>query len=146
MENVFENVKFGDRFRTRDGRPAVYLSTEHHGSVDDKYNPPFVIINCAVEHHIRYMDGSEKFFHEICHYTENGKWNKWNPEDDDLDIVSRWVEPIDEIKLDKMINESSETYSKYAYRQMDYNAELADIKVDGYIEGFKKGYITAKGE
>lgn len=87
--NIFEGVKFGDKFRTRDGKPAVYLSTEHHGSVDDKDNPPFVIVYCAVEYHIKYEDGGEKYFHNVEKYDENGKWSKWHPEDDDLDIVEK---------------------------------------------------------
>lgn len=87
--NIFEGVKFGDRFRTRDGKPAVYLSTGHYGSEDDKDNPPFVVVYCAVEYHIKYVDGGEKYFHNVEKYDENGKWNKWNPENDDLDIVEK---------------------------------------------------------
>lgn len=90
MENIFENAKFGDKFRTRDGRLAIYLSTEYGGNVDDKYNPPFVIVYCVVEERIKYADGGEKYFHNVERYDENGKWNKWNPEDDELDIVDKW--------------------------------------------------------
>lgn len=137
MENVFENAKFGDKFRTRDGRLAIYLSTAYGGSVDDKYNPPFMIVYCAVEYHFKYEDGSEKYTYGIEKYNENGKWNKWNPEDDDLDIVGKWEEPIDEEKLTKMANE----YMLHPDRTIESYSLLTEM-----MEAFKAGYRKAKEE
>lgn len=101
-QNIFENAKFGDKYVTRDGRLALYLSTEHGGTRGDRDNPPFLIIHVAVEHHVKYADGSEKRFHSVGMYHESGKFNKWNPEDDDRDIVGRWVEPVDESTTPKI--------------------------------------------
>lgn len=137
MENIFEGVRFGDKFRTRDGKPAVYLSTEHYGSENDKDNPPFVIVFCAVEYHFKYEDGSEKYTHYVEKYDEKGKWNKWDPEDNGLDIVGKWEEPISEEELDRLADsELDDAFLEEGQEGQRYAAEY----------GFKLGYRKRKEE
>lgn len=137
MKNLFENAKFGDRYKLRDGRMAIYLSTYYGGSENDKENPPFIDVDFAVEVHIIYVDGSEKRFHRIDQYDgATGKFNKWATEEDDWDIVGKWEEPIDEEKLDKL--------AQNAYPFED------DAHWNGYQrerqEAYKAGYRKAKEE
>lgn len=45
MENIFENAKFGDKFKTRDGRMTIYLKYWEFGDfpydliIDDEWGP-----------------------------------------------------------------------------------------------------------
>ena len=114
MNNLFENAKFGDKFVTRDGRNALYLSK-------DEYSMLFAVegCNCIVgcDH-----DG-------IMMY----------PCDSGYDIISRYVEPIDEEELDRLAQEaypSDYSSSLYYDPETDANIELR--------EAFEKGYRKAK--
>ena len=109
MENkLFENAKFGDRFVTRDGRNALYLSK-------DEYAMLFAVegCNCVIA---CYHDGTMMY-----------------PCDSDYDIISRYVEPIDEEELDEIAKEYEKNYPMddpcYSYYCYD---------------GFKAGYRKAK--
>lgn len=72
MENIFENAKFGDKFKARNGRMAIYLKyweyeeSPHDLIVDDEGFP----------------------FEYSC--TENGFFNA--DSESPYDIVSRWEE------------------------------------------------------
>lgn len=94
LSEKIKTAKFGDRFKTRDGRLALFLSIEYLGG-SDEYNPPFTVVNFAIEQHVKYVDGSEKRFHSIIETNENGKFNKWNTEDDNEDIISDWEDGKD---------------------------------------------------
>lgn len=70
MENMFENAKFGDRYRTRDGKLAIF-------------------VNRATRHTVTLL--TEKFGPE--HYRSDGS----NVYDRESDIVGRWEEQNNEI-------------------------------------------------
>lgn len=82
--NIFENAKFGDKFRTRDGRKALYVSQNPYA------NESYVLIEGYKSAELMQNDG---------HFwaTEGREYKD--------DIVSRWEEPIDEEKLDKLADE-----------------------------------------
>lgn len=85
MNNIFENAYFGKPYKTRNGETAIYLSTEYHDT--------FTIVHAAIEHHIRYADGSENRFHEVNMYGIGGNFNRFDTETEyPYDIVSEWQE------------------------------------------------------
>lgn len=87
MENIFENAYFGKKFKTRNGKLAIYLSTEYYDT--------FTIVHAAIEHHIRYVDGGEKYFHEVNMYDTSGHFNRFDTETEyPYDIISEWQEEI----------------------------------------------------
>ena len=114
MENIFENAKFGDRFKTRDGRMAVYRVCSQNLCFE---HANFLIVD---KEPIEYA------------FRDNGL-NIGNKHE--IDIVSRWKEPIDEEKLDKLIDEEIVTRYKYS------PALLSEVVV-----AFRKGYRKAKEE
>lgn len=78
-KNIFENAKFGDKFRTRDGRMMLYLrqmpdNSDFHEVLDSDIN---------IEH-----------FHSNGQYSENYPFP--------CDIVSEWQESINEEELDRL--------------------------------------------
>lgn len=76
MINIFENAKFGDRFKTRDGRMAIYLyerGEKHYLIVDTTKNP--------------------------CPYRCNGKLDLYRQSI--FDIVSSFRNPISKAELDQ---------------------------------------------
>ena len=81
--NIFENAKFGDKFRTRDGRMAIYLGESHHQEL-------------AVH------DGDD-YYDVYKDYNSDGTYDANDMKI--LDIVSEWQEPIDEEELEKMAEE-----------------------------------------
>lgn len=50
MENIFENASFGDRFKTRDGRLAVYLR-----KIDGNKDRPHELALYIGHPHLKYM-------------------------------------------------------------------------------------------
>jgi hypothetical protein len=74
--NIFENAKFGDKFRTRDGRRAIYGFT-----VDER--------------HILIVED----FSAVFRFDDSGVSNYPN---DKIDIVGKWQDPINEEELDKI--------------------------------------------
>lgn len=129
MSNMFENAKFGDKFITRDGRKAIVINLTKH----------LQGITMALT-----IEGDKDAFYRFYH--EDGTAKKEAGDTDAVDIVSKWKEPVDEEKLEKIANESTELYGKYTYRRMSYDSEHADIKIEGYSDGFKAGYRKAKEE
>lgn len=102
MKNIFENTKFGDKFKTRDNRIVRYcgkqgsmFELEHNGTVID-YFP----------------DGS--FFH-------NGESN--------YDIVSKCQEPINKEELiKKACKVYADLLSAHGYNPIDVNNEVVRMK------------------
>lgn len=74
--NIFEGAKFGDRFKTRNGRMAIY------GFPED-------------ERHVLIVEN----FGAVFRYKDNGVSNYPN---DKIDIIGKWQEPIDEEELDRL--------------------------------------------
>lgn len=87
MNNIFENAKFGDKFRTRDGRMAIFIQ----GAYPIGY---MIAIFKEVRLFSFFEDGSFKA-------------NKESP----IDIVSEWQEEINVEELDKI---AEEYVTKYA--------------------------------
>ena len=77
MQNIFENAKFGDRFRTRGAveYPIIFLSKENGV--------------------YRFMDECES----ILKYKAPNETPIGYPQRGDLKIVDKWIEPIDENRL-----------------------------------------------
>lgn len=71
MDNVFQNAKFGDKFKTRDGRIVIYW----YYDAKDPYQMP---------HWVCFGDGS------FTHYADDGIYHKGNPNTVGDDIVGRW--------------------------------------------------------
>ncbi len=119
MENIFENVKFGDKFKTRDGRLAIFIR----------------------------HDDFDMFFHlegdrTSIRYFKDGKWLSFR--DTIYDIVARWNEPIDEEKLnERSALEGAKAIQHFVNKeQSKFAFEWADLVRDAY----KKGYHDAKEE
>lgn len=128
--NIFKNAKFGDKFQTRNGNIAIYLSKEHRGHIDDKYNPPFVLVHVALERHVKYTDGSENRFHDIIMYDESGHFNRFDVDNEYPEyIVSYWKEPVDTVKIRKYFN--------YDVKNQPYN-NLYVCDADSYEAGYRK--------
>lgn len=99
-KGIFHNAKFGDRFKTRDGREVIYLSSEQHrdrfGNLTDwVYHNVVVNINgivpwegCSplftnkVETYVEYRDFA--ISSALKYYTDR----RWKGREED--IVSRW--------------------------------------------------------
>lgn len=115
MDNIFENAKFGDRFRTRDGQMVIYgkrsIFREELHWIHSKDNHTYRV----------YDDG----------YVSKDK-------EDDLDIVSLWQEPIDEKELEEMALHDVIEYNKEIGNVMTPEQEFF------YQEGFNAGYRKAK--
>lgn len=74
MNNIFKNIKFGDKFRTKDGRMAIAINVPHCRDV---------IIALTVE-----KDKNAFYYY----YDMNGIAKKMEGDTDGVDIVSRWEE------------------------------------------------------
>lgn len=162
MENIFENAKFGDKFKTRDGRMAVYKG--YSQNVCFKSANFLIVDKEPIE----------------CAFRDNGLYigNKH-----EIDIVSRWEEPIDKEKLNQMakqyhekiigrnenaeawrfdaafiagykaaVNENNTSLSEQKIRDLAQNScfceyEFTDVEKevkDSYRKGFIAGYKIAK--
>lgn len=140
MKNIFENCKFGDRFKTRDGKVAYY------GRYDEKEDKHFLMVNdfendyilCHNDGHVFHFDKEDYVF---PHGKNKGKtifevkgWNKEEMVNFRLDIVSRLVEPIDEKEL-----ETKAVIYADAYYKKTEEMKIAE-------EAFKAGFYAAKQE
>lgn len=77
MKNIFEGAKFGDKFRTRDRRMAIYQRKATIGH--------FVVTEESVYNYNVYDSGR---CHHGIEFTD--------------DIISKWEEPINEEELDRL--------------------------------------------
>ena len=84
QEMIFEGAKFGDKFRTRDGRMAVLCS-----QTLSKYG--FVLISDHISDSTYNCVYETDWFGEVYHELEKGT--------DFLDIIGKWEEPISEEEL-----------------------------------------------
>lgn len=88
---IFENAKFGDKFRTRDGRRVLYLG----------------------------KNGDDLFPH--CVYVENEAITFWVQDDGSIslslpdrptDIVGKFEEPINKEEFDRLVAQLADKYCK----------------------------------
>ena len=131
--NIFENAKFGDNFKTRDGRMAIFVKSEGTNNFH-----PDVEAECILEEfsyviidkgHPMLSKGSKCFSDGTNIYKHS-----------DEDIISRWQKHIDEEKLDKLAEDhylNHEDLPPYANTDTIWR----NIK-----ESFKIGYRKAKEE
>ena len=76
QDNIFDGVKFGDKFKTRDGRIAIFYSVCKE---DDGYNFIIEPSKASIE-----SDGTE--FHFV---DKNGHWHRRDDIDSEEDIVEK---------------------------------------------------------
>lgn len=112
MNNIFENAHFGKTYRTRDGRKAIYFCQTEI----DKWHE-LIVEGETVS--LPYRDNGLL----VGQYPKDPEW----PED----IVSEWIEPIDEKELSELAWKCAES--------MDIPCRY-EVPV---IEGFKAGYRKA---
>ena len=125
--NIFENAKFGDKFRTRDGRKAIY-----NGRSIDRY---WLI----VERHPWNMIG----------FNSCGRHSGL---EEDIDIISEWQEEINEEELDRLAKQEKMHFVRFKEcNGLDLlskrNKEYADLhNIYELMEKmYKAGYRKAKG-
>lgn len=124
VKQIIANAKFGDKFRTRNGRMAIFLSISESG---DSCN--FIV-------------SGEKNHWSLCIYKNDGGIidNKFLIQN--LDIVSIWEEPIDEKELDKLSKEYSNFYKVI---EDDENGKLIIESIEmAYKEGYRKAMEEMK--
>lgn len=122
MENLFASAKFGDLFKTRDGRRAVFVNW------DGMMQHAFIYVE---ERDIEFY-GEEMY--NLDGITASGSTLH--------DIVSRWVEPIDEEKLEEL---AFDKYPDDCLCNSDGDI-LRNISNRDKRTIFKNGYRTAKQE
>lgn len=103
MANIFEKAKFGDKFRTRDGRTAVYIK-EYYSSLWGRNMHELLIEN----------EGFED-------YESDGRADVHDGELP-IDIIGKWQEPINEEELDRLAMEYIKGKQVPAIRVSAYNA------------------------
>lgn len=130
MKNIFEGAKFGDKFMTRDGKKAIVINLTRH----------FQDITMALT-----IEGDEDAFYRFYH--EDGTAKKEAGDTDAVDIVSKWKEPVDEEKLNKLAESHCENY--------DFEPTQRNSTDSGWeyghtytqlVECYKAGYRKAKEE
>lgn len=111
--NIFENAKFGDKFRSRDGELNIYVrcfngELGYHYLLRSDHVAPLPFND----------EGSVRFFNKS------------------LDIVGKWEEPIDEDELDRMANK---LYPDFQFRgcSVSNNSERKAFKA-GYRKALEK--------
>lgn len=77
MSNLFENAKFGDKFRTRDGRMAIFL--QKYKVSEFRYEFAIEDYDEGRRFYLCKEDGS--FFHKECGEDIIGKWQEINEEE-----------------------------------------------------------------
>lgn len=116
MENIFEGAKFGDKFRTRDGRMAIFC-----GKL-----PAINLYRIVIEGNLN-----------SSNYSEFGTLN---PHAESLyDIIGKWEEPINEEELAKLAEEYEGLIN------WEYNPDYAMYSSEQLINAYQAGYRKAKG-
>lgn len=114
--SIFDKAKFGDKFKTRDGRMAVYISHFYEE------------FRCFEEHGINHKLWIKDYSCPLRFY-DDGKADFPN---DGMYIVSRWEEPVDEEELKELADTQRRS-------QLLSTPQLKDIWKSGFIAGYKKG-------
>lgn len=123
-DNKFNSAKFGKVYMTRDGHKALYITKEF-----DK-------------HKLCIENG------DVSYYNADGAYNCFNESVDsdmlkqysDYDIVAEWYDSIDEKELN-ILAWKNNPYEFLGY----YETQDADKLHSVFSEGFKNGYLKAKG-
>jgi len=123
--NFFEGAKFGDTFIRKNGEVAVYVGqrTEYFPR-EKRYVDVYLFIG----------KDSNKEYGGIDYCT---KYDERFP--DECDIFSKYIEPIDEEKLDKL--------ARNCYKfELNYPDKYGSISAYDLVRAFKVGYKVAKEE
>ncbi len=124
-KSIFENSKFGDKFRTRDGRMAILWCYHVGNNIIDQAMLILPNISQVL------VNGNGKDLNEPYHNTKN-------------DIVAKWQEPINEEELDRLANDYRESKTPVCWWENDGTdcvCESSEIE-----KAFKLGYRKAKSE
>lgn len=114
--SIFDKAKFGDKFKTRDGRMAVYISHfyEEYRCFEEN----------GINHKLMVKDCSRPLW-----YYDDGKGDFPNQ---DMYIVSRWEEPINDEEIEEIANSQNRI-------KLFYTQQLKDVWKSGFKAGYKKG-------
>lgn len=128
MSSIFENAKFGDKFKMRNGNPALYVRSYMSGDTLTHYlvqeQLKASILQC-------YDDGQNCMNHK--------EWNEiLFPEYVQYDIVEKWEESIDEKKL------VHDAHNYYNSQEPTYEFQNYRLGMDDIIDAYKAGYRKAK--
>lgn len=111
IKDIFQRACFGSAYKTRNGRKALFIS-----SYDDYFT--LYVENSGTSVYTK--DGLHKRFDELDDVETPKSYSE-------LDIVSEWMNEIDEKKLDYIANE--------CYPQM---SQVANVNVASQKETFKR--------
>lgn len=90
MDNIFNNAKFGDRFITRDGRTAVYVS--YNESLMGAFYHYLLVENLTYKGTIPYYDNGKAVNEKDC-----------------FDIVPIWEGSYEQKMIDKKAKDMADT-------------------------------------
>lgn len=138
--NIFENAKFGDKFKTRDDRMAIFVKSEGTNNFH-----PDVEAECILEEfsyviidksHPMISKGSKCFSDGTNIYDDSNE-----------DIISRWEETVDEERLDTLANDFC---GKFDFEPTQRNCTDSGWEYGHtytqLVECYKAGYRKAKEE
>lgn len=93
-KNIFKGAKFGDKFKCRNGKLAVYLKD----------------LGGKEYHHLLYLedDGDTTFADDGRYYYDK---------EDALDVIGRFEKPVDEEKIKEMAEVKFSDCSFYSYEE-----------------------------
>lgn len=116
---IFKDAKFGDKFRARDGRMAIYWRKldYYHRLISDELSSSLIVRD----------DGRLQI-----------------GENHNSDIVGEWQEPISEEELDKLV----ESEIQLIKSKSDFDTDVCMIiekNKSWFIDGFERGYRKALG-
>ncbi len=120
MKSIFENARFGDKFRTRDGRMALYHC------YDERHNKHFL-----------FFEGYS-FQYGVCPDGKRGEGSECNN-----DIVSEWEEEINEEELEKLADEYEDKVQSCFWwsSEADCVCDSSEVRI-----AFKAGYRKANNK
>lgn len=126
MNNIFENAKFGDKFKTREEWYAVYDGQTYFGPCGKGH----------LVHELRYRGKDNKYCITVLRCENNGLLADKKRGKHPYDIVGKWQEPIDEEELDKLTEKEMNLFFNVNTGEMHYCTVTEK-------EAFKAGYRKA---
>ena len=117
MINIFENAYFGKLYRTRDGRKAAFVNW------DDRRTRVFLYVK------ERDMEFYGEEMYELDGTTSRG--NKPH------NIVSEWIEPINEEKLDMLAEHWCPESGSYRKDDIETQKVIRNAYKAGYYKGWE---------
>lgn len=117
MEDLFNNVKFGDRFITRDGNILMFHRYTYHGRTYHQFIP--------LPHFIEENTNGEIITDEY------GRCINEFPNSEDYDIVAKYKKELSPEEEIKILNQSIEN----SERHIEYLNNLKEAKMAKYRHG-----------